>query len=285
MWQHRSGSVSQSRSGALTGWNDLSCSPYFSTSRSRVSYVSGKRTSVSSSTIGTSSPSSETMWTSTEDCRCQEHVRHMRSPNCSCAQRSTSSAPIDSTSGSRSAGAVAKQHLLERVAAQAAPERLERNDLVRRDVPEVHGRTELLDEPGLGCFRRRLEDDVRRPDGHGDLADQLGAHAAGGVEDPGGAAFPGLGDHLPRAGVELLLKPLDPLLAAVLDRRILRAHLRQNDEVAREVRDELELVVPRDLHGPVGDLDVLEPQAMEPGFVVAEPALRVDALEVGPADH
>src|SRR3954470_24823459 len=112
--------------------------------------------------MGMSSPSSLTMWTRTDDWRCQEHVRHMRSPNCSCAQRSTSSALIASTSGSWSAGAVAKQHLLQGVAAEAAPQGLERDHLVRRDVSEVHGRAELLDEPNLSRLRRRFEDDVCR---------------------------------------------------------------------------------------------------------------------------
>src|SRR5690348_13351742 len=56
----------------------------------------------------------------------------------------------------------AKEHLLERVAAQPEPERLERDDLLGRDVPEVDRRAELLDEPRLGGLRRRFEDDVRR---------------------------------------------------------------------------------------------------------------------------
>src|SRR3954464_10794865 len=97
---------------------------------------------------------------STDDWRCHEQVRHMRSPNCSCAQRSTSSALIASTSGSWSAGVVAKQHLLERIAAQAATQRLQRDDFVGRDVAEVHGRAELLDEPRLRSLARSLEDDV-----------------------------------------------------------------------------------------------------------------------------
>src|SRR3954469_19350730 len=125
-----------------------------------------------------SSASSLTMWTSTDDWRCQEHVRHMRSPKCTCAQRSTSSALIDSISGSGSAGAVAKQHLLQRVAAQAEPQRLQRDDLVGWNVPEVHRRPELLDEPCLRSLGRRLEDDVRRTDGERDVADEVGAHAA-----------------------------------------------------------------------------------------------------------
>src|SRR5439155_1330312 len=83
------------------------------------------------------------MCTSTDDCFCQEQVRQSRSPNCSYAQRSRSSAEIVS-GGSRSAW-VAKQDLLQRVAAQAQPERLERDDLLGRDVAEVDLGTEVLD--------------------------------------------------------------------------------------------------------------------------------------------
>src|SRR5919204_5340362 len=96
------------------------------------------------------SPSSETMCTSTDDCFCHEQVRHSFCPNSTYAQRISFSAGIrsKSISGSGSAGAVAiQQHLLERVAAQAEPQRLERDDLVRRNVSEVHQRPEVRDEP------------------------------------------------------------------------------------------------------------------------------------------
>src|SRR5437763_14009589 len=116
-------------------------------------------------------PSSETMWTSTDDCFCHEQVRQSRSPNSSEAKRITSSADSDSTSGRVRLG-VAKQHLLERVATQAEPERLEGDDLVGRDVAEVHRRSELLDEPGLRRLRRRLEDQVGGLDRMDDLVDE-----------------------------------------------------------------------------------------------------------------
>src|SRR5204863_4679253 len=100
--------------------------------------------------MSTSSPSSETMWTRAELCRCHEHVRHMRVPNSEYAQRRTSSADMASKSRSGSAGAVAiDQHLLQRVAAQTEAQRLERDHLVGRDVPEVDPRPELLHEPRL----------------------------------------------------------------------------------------------------------------------------------------
>src|SRR5690242_833681 len=91
---------------------------------------------------------------------------------------STSSALMLSTvAGSGSVNVLSiEQHLLQRVSAQPEAQRLERDHLVGRDVPEVDRWAELLDEPGLGRLRRRLEDDVRRPDHVGDLPDQLGTH-------------------------------------------------------------------------------------------------------------
>src|SRR5256885_455083 len=141
------------------------------------------------------------MCTSTDDCFCHEQVRQSPSPNCSYAQTSRFSAEI--VSGGSCRAGVAKQHLLQRVAAEAEPERLQRDDLLGRDVAEVDLGAELLDEPDLRGLRRRLEDDVVEPYGLGDLADQLGAHAACRVEDAGGAAFARLGDGLPRTCVEL----------------------------------------------------------------------------------
>src|SRR5438034_5889588 len=169
-----------------------------------------------------SSPSSLTMWISTDDCRCQEHVRHIRSPNCSYAQRSTSSALIASTSGSRSAGAVAKQHLLQRVAAEAEAERLERYDLFRRDVAEIHVRPELLDEPRLRALRRRLEDEPPDVDLVRDLVDEPRAHLTRRPVDAGRAALAALGHDLPRACLELFLDPLDPQVGREVDLRVLR---------------------------------------------------------------
>ena len=155
-----------------------------------------------------------------------------------------------------------EQDLLERVAAEAEPERLERDHLVRRDVAEVDRWAELADEPGLSRLRRRLEDDVRGTNLHRDLADQLGAHAAGRVEDAGGAALARLGDHLPGAGGELLVQPPHPLVGRVLDGRVLRAHLGEDGEVAREVGDQLELTLAWDVDRAVRDLDVRDPEAV-----------------------
>src|SRR5881394_3376844 len=101
----------------------------------------------------------------------KEHASETRAGNVSTQKRTISSALIASTSrGSCSVG-VANEHLLQRVAAQAEPERLERDDLFRRDVPEIHVRTEVLDEPGLRRLRGRLPDEVVEVDRVLDLLD------------------------------------------------------------------------------------------------------------------
>src|SRR5678816_3543522 len=110
------------------------------------------------------------------------------------------SAGIDSKSisGSGSAGAVAtEQHLLQRVAAQAEPQRLERDDLVGRDVPEVDVGPEVLHEPGLRALGRRLPDQVLEVERVVDLVDEAGAELARRAVDARGAALAALGDHLP----------------------------------------------------------------------------------------
>src|SRR5205085_12586265 len=150
-----------------------------------------------------SNPSSLTMCTSTDDWRCHEHVRHMRLPKRSYAQRSTSSADIASSSGGRCRLAVAKQHLLQGVAPQTEPQRLEGDDLVRRNVAKVHLWAEVLDEPRLGRFRRRLPDELAHVDVMGDLVDEPCAHLPGRTKDTGCSALARLGDHLPGACVEL----------------------------------------------------------------------------------
>src|SRR6266576_5550601 len=231
-------------------------------------------------------PSSpNTMCTSTEDCRCHEHVRHMRSPNCSYAQSKASSAVIASTSGSWSAGAVGKQHLLQRVAAEAATERLERNDLVGRDVAEVHCGPELPDEPRLRSLGRRLENDVLEWHRVCDLADELSAHVPGLAEDPSSPALARLGDHLPGARAELLAQPLRPFLRRELDVGVLRPDLGKNGEVAGELLDQLELALAWEVDHAVGNLDVRQTESLQPALVAVELVLRKDDLEERAADH
>ena len=70
------------------------------------------------------------MCTSTDDCFCHEHVRQTRGQKNWCVQEISSSAVMASKSRSGSCGGLsartAKQHLLQRVGAQAEAERLER---------------------------------------------------------------------------------------------------------------------------------------------------------------
>src|SRR6059058_3813194 len=107
-----------------------------------------------------------------------------------------------STSGSWSRLAT-EQHLLQRVAAQPEAERLERDDLLGRDVAEVDLGPEVPDEPRLRRLRRRLPDEVVEVDLVRDLVDQAGAHVAVLAEDPGRPALARLRDHLPGAGLLL----------------------------------------------------------------------------------
>src|SRR5579864_7921374 len=174
---------------------------------------------------GMSIPSSLTMCTSTDDCFCHEQVRQSLEPKRSYAQRRHSSAVMDSTSGSCRLRLATEQHLLQRVAAQPEAERLERDDFLRRNVPEVDARPEVADEPRLRRLRRRLPDEVVEVDLVRDLVDEAGAHVAVPAEDPGGAALARLGDDLPRAGFLLFLDPLDPLVRCEHDLRVLRADL------------------------------------------------------------
>src|SRR5262249_25828521 len=90
-------------------------------------------------------------------------------------KRRTSRALIDSTSLGNCRLA-AKKHLLQRVAAQAEAQRLERDHLVGRDVAEVDGRPELLDEPRPRRLRRRLEQEIVGRDLVNDLVDEPPPH-------------------------------------------------------------------------------------------------------------
>src|SRR5262245_38468051 len=108
--------------------------------------------------MSTCRPSSDAMCTSTDDCFCHEQVSTSLSSNSAADHSSRSSADMPSKSSSGSAGALAKEDLLQGVAAQPLPQGLERDDLVGRDVPEVDLGPEVLHEPRLRGLRRRLED-------------------------------------------------------------------------------------------------------------------------------
>ncbi len=118
-----------------------------------------------------------------------------------------------------------------------------------------------------------------------DLVDEPGAELAGRAVDPRRAALAALGDDLPRARVELLAHPLHPEIGRDVHLGVLRADLGEDDEVAGEVGDELELLVARDLERPVRDLDVREAEVLEPALEVVHLVLAVHRLEQGPPAH
>src|SRR5829696_4318309 len=189
------------------------------------------------------------MWTRTEDCFCHEQVRPTRAPNSSCAQRSSSSAVMRSKSSSGRGGAAVKQHLLDRVGPEPEAKRLERDHFLGWNVAEVDVWAELLDEPRLRRFRRRLEEDVLDIDRVHDLVHQPCAHLTGRPEDAGSTPLASFGDDLPGTGIELLAHPLDPEVGGDIHLRVLRTDLGQNTEVAREVDDQLQFSLARDLDG------------------------------------
>src|SRR3990170_3261654 len=190
-----------------------------------------------------------------------------------------------SSSVSESCRLLTEEHLLEGVGAEPETERLERDDLLGRDVAEVDLRAEVLDEPGLRALRRRLEDDVAELDRVDDLVDQPGAHLARRAIDACGTALTPFGDHLPGAGVELLPHPLDPLVGGEDDLGVLRADLAHDDEVLGQLGDQLELSLARQVDRPVRDLDVREAVLHEPAPILVELSPDNDGLEEGaPAD-
>ena len=147
-----------------------------------------------------------------------------------------------SKSRSGSAGAlVREQHLLQRVAAEAETERLERDHLVWRNVPEVDRRAEVLHEPGLRGLRRRLEDEVVTS-----ISCAISSISPVRIS-PVGRKIPAV--PLSRASVITFHAPASSSslihctqrYGREVDLRVLRADLGEDGEVAGEVGDQLEL--------------------------------------------
>ena len=85
------------------------------------------------------------------------------------------------------------------------------------------------------------------------------------AEDTGGAALPRLGDHLPRAGVQLLLDLLHPPVRRRDPRVVLRADLGEDCEVLRQPRDQFELASCSSAIVPSEISTCTSPQLMQPG--------------------
>src|SRR3954468_15996044 len=114
------------------------------------------------------------MSSSTDSSFWKEQARETRPGNASRSSPMSSSGAMLSHSRSGSCGLATDQHLLQGVAAQPEAQRLQRDDLVGRDVAEVDLGAERLDEPGLARLCRRLEDDVVDADTLGDRLEQVG---------------------------------------------------------------------------------------------------------------
>src|SRR4051812_24625687 len=228
--------------------------------------------------------SSNNMSSRTDSSFWNEQARATRPGNSSSTSFTTRWAGHVSTSAG-SCRLATEQHLLQRVASQAEAQCLERDHLVRRDVAEVDVGPEMPDEPGLALLGGRLPDQGVERNRVLDLVDEPGAQLAARPIDAGRAPLAALGDDAPRARVELLLHPLDPEVRRDVHLGVLRADLREHGEVAREVGDELELALARDLDRAVGDLDVRESVLGQPALELLELVACVDRLEERPAAH
>ena len=133
-------------------------------------------------------------------------------------------------------------HHHEGVGTQPLADRLDRDDVARRDVAEVHVRTEVLHQPHLLVLLRRLEHHAAGIDLGLDLLDQARFHLAGALVDADGAGFAAFADHLPRARAELFLDVLHPARRRDDARAVLAADLREDREMPREPLDVLELL-------------------------------------------
>ena len=132
---------------------------------------------------------------------------------------------------------VTQEHLLQGVGAEPEPERLERDDLFRRDVAEV----DLGAEPAARTRPAEACPGPRRRRPSTSISWTISSIrpvriSPDGPVDAGGAGLATLGDHLPRAGREVLPHPLDPLVGRVHDLGVLRADLGEDDEVLRPGR-------------------------------------------------
>src|SRR5581483_557722 len=205
--------------------------PYRRSTSRQSAYVSGKRWCVSIAKTRAFGSSENSMSSSTDSSFWKEQASAARPENVSRQNETTSSAVSASTSGGSRRSGVAKEHLLQRVSAEAETQCLERDDLLRRDVSEVDFRPEVLHEPGLRLLGRRLPDEVVEVDRMLDLGDQAGPHVAVGAEDAGRSALARLGDHLPGPCVLLLADPFDPLVGREHDLGVLGADFREDGEV------------------------------------------------------
>src|SRR3954451_17749054 len=152
----------------------------------------------------------------------------------------------------------------ERVGPQPDAQRLERDDVARVHVADVDVGAEALDEPDLLLALRRLEDEAVDVDLVRDLVDEPGADLAVGAIDAGRAVGAALAEDLGRAGLERLADELDPPVGSQERVRVLLAALGIDRAVARERADQVELLLARDRDDPARDLDVLDPELVEP---------------------
>src|SRR4051812_4169195 len=175
---------------------------------------------------------------------------------------------------------------VDRVRAQPQPQRLEAQHVVGRDVAEVGVWPEAPQQPDLLVLLRRLEDDAGDVDRVRDLVDEAHPHLAVGAVDAGGAGLARLGDHLPRARLELGLHLLDPDVGGLVLVVVLGADLGEDEEsLAGKAPDQLALRGRLQGDRPVADLDALDAQRPQPRDQLLDALLADGQLGERAAQH
>src|SRR4051794_39851417 len=152
-------------------------------------------------------------------------------------------------------------------------------------VAEVDVGAEALDEPDLLRALRRLEDQAIDVDLVRDLVDEAGADLAVGAVHAGRPVGPALADDLGRAGLERLADELDPAVGRHERARVLLADLGVHGAVAGKGPYQVELLLARHRHDAARDLDVLDPELVEPAPQPVDLALQPRELCERAAEH
>ena len=173
---------------------------------------------------------------------------------------------------------------LERVGAEAEPDRLEPEQRRGRDVAQVHVGTDPLHEVALQLGGRRLEEQLRRVDvAVEDLLNEAEAELAVGPADARAAALAGLQRDQEGPGFEVLVDALDPAVGRQELRalRVLEADLGHHIELVGQLPDVAGLLNVREGDGAVRDLHVAAAVALAQVAEVVEAVLQHELLEEG----
>src|SRR5437588_10894923 len=181
--------------------------------------------------------------------------------------------------------ALAAREALDRVRAQAEPKRLQRRHVAGSDVSEVALGAAALQQPHLLAMRRRVEDQPVAVDRVRDLVDQPGSRFAVRTVDACRSRLARLRDHLPRARREVAFDLFDPDVRRHDELDVLAPDLGEHREASAQPFDQLALDVGVDRDRAIRDLDVSQPELVQPRDEPVDAALADRELGQRPAEH